>query len=277
MSDTDTYFQFPLCALAFGATEKERLEHIISFGFVEAGIAMFRKLDAEIREQKAKQFTTRSDTPQDYRKTNEHHVAAMIGAQEIGITVGGLEYSLNGWRELSSFRNQFQGRHGNDVQVRIRKGLVFEARDEEGISYRELAILCAVYSCIGAAVHPVRITKDTIKGRMLGYKSAKVMTAEIQTRTDHAQPLTARQIGYTLDLLHQRNFFARARPNERQTYFSHRLTAEQLHDELFKRKTARARFHATRKESNSSLMERIKSARQRLSQATRKNTVSMSE
>lgn len=268
MSTTDTYFQFPLCALGFCDTEKDRLEHIIAFGFIEAGVTMFRKLDAEIRKQKAEQFSNNSGTPNDYKRTNEHHVAALVGANEIGITVGSLGYSMQRWTDLSSFRNQFQTKHGNDVQIRIRKGLVFEARDNEGISYRELAVLCAVYSCIGAATHPVRITKDTIQARMLGYKSRKVMTAEFLSRQDSAQPLTHRQIGYTLDALDERKFFARARPNERQTYFSHRLTKEELHDALFKRKTAKARFHATRKTENTSLMERIKSERVKLAKIT---------
>ena len=259
MSDTDTYFQFPLCALAFCTTEKERLEHIISFGFIEAGIAMYRKLDAEIRKQKAEQFANVPGTPDDYKKANWQHVAAMIGANEIGITVGSLAYSMQRWTELSNFRNQFQTQHGNDVLVRIRKDLVFEARDDTGISYREFSILCAVYSCIGAATHPVRITKDTVQARMLGYKSAKVMTAEIKSRKDNAKQLTHRQIGYTLNSLDERKFFARARPNERQTYFSHRLTKEELNNELFKRKTAKARFHATRQASDNTLKERIKS------------------
>ena len=270
MSDTDTYFQFPLCALAICETEKERLEHIISFGFIEAGIAMYKKLDAEIRKQKAEQFSNNSGTPNDYKRNNDHHVAAMIGANEIGNTVGSLVYSMQRWTELSEFRNQFHTRHGNDVLVRIKKGLVFEARDNEGISYRELSILCAVYSCIGANEKPVRITKATIQGRMLGYKSAKVMTAEIKSRKDTAQPLTPRQIGYTLDSLDERKFFARARPNERQTYFSHRLTKEELNDALFNRKTAKARFHATRKASNNSLMERIKSEREKLARMVAK-------
>lgn len=268
MSATDKYFQFPLCALSFCATEKERLEHIISFGFIEAGIAMYKKLDTEIRKEKAEQFAADSGTPNDYKRSYDYHVAAMIGAKEIGVIPNNLVYSMQRWTEMSEFRNQFHTRHGNDVLVRIKKDLVFEARDDNGISYRELSILCAVYSCIGATEKPVRITKATIQNRMLGYKSAKVMKAEIKSRKDSAKPLTPRQIGYTLDSLDERKFFARARPNERQTYFSHRLTEEELHDALFKRKTAKARFHATRKTSNNSLMERIKSERERLAKKT---------
>src|ERR1017187_539367 len=163
MNEAGTYFQFPLCALAICETEKERLEHIISFGFIEAGIAMYKKLDAEIRKQKAEQFSNSSGTPNDYKRNNDHHVAAMIGANEIGVIPYNLAYSMQRWTGSSEFRNQFQTKHGNDVLVRIKKGLVFEARDDEGISYRELSILCAVYSCIGAAEKPVRITKATIQ------------------------------------------------------------------------------------------------------------------
>ena len=267
MNEAGTYFQFPLCALAICETEKERLEHIISFGFIEAGIAMFRKLDAEIRKQKAEQFAADSGTPDDYKRSNDHHVAAMIGAKEIGIVPYNLAYSMQRWTGLSEFRNQFQTKHGNDVLVRIKKGLVFEARDNEGISYRELSLLSAVYSCIGAAKY-ARITKEAIQARMLGYKSTKVLKAEIKSRKDTAQPLTPRQIGYTLDSLDERKFFARARPNERQTYFSHRLSKEQLQEELFQRKTAKARFHAARKTDNNTLMERIKSERERLAKKT---------
>jgi len=235
---------------------------------------MYKKLDAEIRKEKAWHFERKSGTPSDYKRNNDHHVAAMIGASEIGIIPYNLDYSMQRWTGLSEFRNQFQTKHGNDVLVRIKKGLVFEARDDEGISYRELSILCAVYSCIGANEKPVRITKATIQNRMLGYKSAKVMTAEIQSRTDTAKPLTPRQIGYTLDSLDERKFFARARPNERQTYYSHRLTKDELSDALFERKTAKARFHAARKTDNNTLMERIKSERERLAKKTAKKPAS---
>ena len=232
---------------------------------------MFSKLDNEIRKQKKEEFYSASGTPSDYQKANWQHVAAMIGANEIRISVGGsLAYPIARWERLSAFRNAFQTNHGNDVQVRLKTGLVFEARDDEGISYRELSILSAVYSCIGANDKPVRITKDTVQARMLGYKSAKVMKAEIPNRKDNAKPLTHRQIGYTLDSLDQRKFYARARPNERQTYFSHRLTVDEMSDELFKRKTANARFHAIRKTTNNTLIERIKSERARLKRVAAK-------
>jgi hypothetical protein len=264
VSDNGRFFQFPLCALAFGETERDRLEAIISFGFVDAGNKMFKKLDTDIRQQKAKEFCANFEKPDDYSQKNTWHVAAMLGAQEIGITVGNLGWSIERWRILAQFRDQFATKHGPDVEVRIRKDLVFETRDNKGITYREFAILCAVYSFIGSAAYPVRIIKEAIQTRMLGYKKREIMETEVAARNDKVQPLTLRQIGYTLNALHKRKFFARARANERQTYYSHRLTQEELEEELFKRKTGDAYFHAARKTRDKTLMERIKAERRRL-------------
>ena len=94
MNIGDTYFQFPLCALAFAAEQKVRLDHIIAFGFVDAGFAMLRKLPYEISAAKAETFATLPGRPYEYRKTKPEHVAALLGAQEIGITVGSLTHSL---------------------------------------------------------------------------------------------------------------------------------------------------------------------------------------
>lgn len=261
MNTGDTYFQFPLCALAFCADQKERLDHIISFGFVEAGRVMLRKLPSAVRSEKAEFFAAWPQTPADYRKTKSDHVAAMLGAEAIGIKMGSLTGSLDCHQALTEFRFQFQQTYGCDVEVRVAKSLVVEARDGTGISYRELAILGAVYSCIGAKKYPCRITRATIQCRMLGYKSGKIMRAEIAKRKDAAQPLTLRQINYVLDKLHERLFFARARPNKRQTFYSNRLTQDQLEDKLVEGKSYSEGFHQRRVERNLDLIRRIKERR----------------
>lgn len=140
----DNYFQFPLCALAFCATEKERLEHVIEFGFVDAGFTMFQKLDQDMRRLKAREFSDDSDTPRDFCKTNLDHVATMLGARGIGIIVGSVRHSLERWRMLSEFRNQSSAKYGPDAELRIRQELASEVCDQTGISYREFAVLCAV-------------------------------------------------------------------------------------------------------------------------------------
>jgi hypothetical protein len=257
----ETYLQFPLCSLTFGADEWERLETIISFGFVEAGFTFLHRLTPDIRQMKAAELARASDTPSDYRHTKPAHVAAMLGARAIGITVGSVACSMQRWETLADFRQQFEREHGRDAEARIARGLVFEARDKQGISYREFAVLCAIYSCIGGKQYPVRITRQMIQCRMLGYKSPDVMRSEIANRLDGAKPLTLRQINYTVDALHERQFFARARANRRQTFFSNRMTQDELESALIKSKTYSEGFHQRRRQRDAALIEQIKELR----------------
>jgi hypothetical protein len=261
MSDAVGYFQFPLCALAMGNSPRERLDQIVSFGFVEAGFVMFRKLAPEIQKLLADELRDYSGTPSDYRKANPDHVAAMLGAREIGIKAGNIGSSLKNWREVTEFRDRFQSQHGRDAEVRARKDLVFEVRDNQGMSYREFAVYCALLSCIGAKEHPVRVIRKQIQCRMLGYKSPSIMGTEIARRKDGAMPLTPRQINYTLDKLYERKFFVRARPNRRQTYYSVRLTQEQLENALVELKTYSQEFHECRRRRDADLIARIKQRR----------------
>ena len=256
-NNNENYFQFPLCALAFGDAEVARLDHIISFGCVDAGYVMLNRLSPESRKEVAIKFSQIEKCPAGFSKSNPNHIAAMLGAEAIGVTFGNIGYSVESWNAVSNFKRNFEAKHGRDVEVRIAKTLAFEVRDKAGMSYREFAALSAIYSCVGAKEYPVRVTRDRIQCRMLGYKTADIMRAEISNRTDGATPLSLRQINYTLDKLHERQFFARARANERQTFYSHRLSQAALEDALITGKSYSAKFHNCRRERDSELMAKI--------------------
>jgi hypothetical protein len=46
------YFQFPLCSLRFGTSNRQRLEAIISYGCVEMGKRLWTKYTVEERESR---------------------------------------------------------------------------------------------------------------------------------------------------------------------------------------------------------------------------------
>ena len=255
---SESYIQFPLCALAYGSNETIRLDRILSFGFVNAGKSMWQKLDDDEREDIAEAFEEDCKTPNDFSKHDVEHVAAMIGARNVAVSPSSLERSLANWKILDDFRLKFEAKNGTDALVRVKTDLVFEARDKKGITYREFAIFCAMLSSIGSKAFPVRITREQIQYRMLGYKSKSVLASEKNSRQDGASSLTIRKIGYTLDKLHERRFFARARANERQTYYSIRHTQDELESALFEIKTKNTRFHEDRQARNRTLMERIR-------------------
>ena len=187
-----------------------------------------------------------------------HHA---LGARELNINLGSPRWTLAQWREVCKFRDAFQSLHARDPELRVPTKLVFEVRDKKGMAYREFAIFCAMLSQIGDKNSPVRITRNQIQRRMLGYKSDKVMQIELSKRTDGATPLTVRQIGYTVNKLHERKFFARARANERQTFYSIRHTGEELEAALIKSKTYAQTFQADRRQHDMDFMARVKAAK----------------
>jgi hypothetical protein len=261
MSNEAKYLQFPLCALAYGSEPKNRLERVICYGVVEAGHVIAHRLKPELRQSFADEYATRLSLSYQYKQTDKDNVAALLGGREIGITFTSVQYMVQVWNELLAFKQPYESTHGRDVDVRVEESLVFETRDNHGMSYREFSVLCAIYSCIGAKKYPVRITRDKIQCRQLGYKSPAIMQAELPNRKDGAQPLTLRQINLTVDKLHERGFFARARANERQTFYSHRLTQEQIEQALMEGKSYSKKFHQRRQQRDAALMEQIKQAK----------------
>lgn len=262
----ESYFQFPLCALAYGSTIKERFQEILAFCVMEVGEAVKAKVTQDIIEEHIRNARGEGSVPTDFRGNMHRHIEAVLGARTTNVRLGSVEATIRQHKSLGDFIERFEFAYGRSPLVRIKTEFVWDILKNDGMSNRELTILCAVYSCIGAKEWPVRITKKTIGHRMLGYKSEAMMKAEIQRRPDREKPLTERQILTTLDKLHSRGFFARMRANARQTYYSHRLTQEEMKKALYEMKTRRAIQRRNRIEEDNNLMEWIKATNEKASQ-----------
>lgn len=231
-----TYFQVPLCAFAFGANDKERLDAIISFGAVQAGKKWWLRATADQRNACLAKWS--EEKPATSFKINENrHQCCMRGCEITDVRPGSIHACLERYDTLNTFCEGFIARHGATPEVRLKTGLVFEARDGKGISARELSVLAAIYSIIGNKPGPVLITQKRIRHRALGYKSEAVMQAELPSRTDGGKPLTDWQLRSTLDKLSARKFFVRSTYGNRQTYYSHRMTLADLRKAIIDRKT----------------------------------------
>lgn len=258
MSAKDPYFQFPISLLAFGRTEDERLEHIVSYCLVDAGSKLTTNLiDGAISgEQGLAIEETIKETAEAYLE--KHHLAALADEEEGGLPSGGATVFAAGKLgvKIASLRDtdakhsaaakfaveQETLRGTASPSVRIRTNYLWEARKGTGVTYREFAVLCAVYSVIGDKKGPVRITRDAIRARVLGYPSAKSLfdadgevttegAALLARRADKQRPLTTDQVRYTLDGLEERNFFSRVSIG-REAHFSNRQTADAMRSAL---------------------------------------------
>ena len=231
--------QFPLCALSYGRTFKDRCNAIFDYVAVEKGQIMWSRLPEKERQSFRANLQARSDLPRGFRPSESRHCAVLYGASLMHVRhhdMGGL---LEGHRTLSEFRDRLARSHGRDPEVRLKTDLLIEARDGSGIKPHEFAVLSAIYSVIGNKEGPVRITQETIGLRALGYKTKAVFTVELPCRQDGIKPLSDWQLRQTIRELHLRRFFARVTYGRRQTYYARRMAEARLRQAVVGLKTHR--------------------------------------
>ena len=254
------YFQFPLCALAFGQTVDARLNAILDYSVVEAGSKLFRKLTVERQREFLHGKTASQTNPSGINPNDWRQCAASYGAYVIGVTYHGFNLIIERHGQLRDYVAKFEARHGRDALVRIKQRWLFNARDGHGLTYREFSVLCAIYSVIGIK-ELAQVTQPRIRRRALGYRTAAIMQAELPRRADKAQPITERQLRDTIARLHRNKFFARCTVARRITYYSIRLDNEAFRKKVLERRTYPGFFHASQAAQDQVLTAAIKQHR----------------
>lgn len=235
------YFQFPLCLLALSEHYKERLQTIVSYClFKEAG----RK---------------------NPRFPKSRAVASLDQAAIFfGFTIAWHEFVASKWEEANRFVRQWEARHGKDAFVRIGATLWSEAHDNTGLTYREFSVLCAINSIIGNRSAPTRITEPRIRVRAAGFKSWNVVKSELSSEESIEEKLlTPHQVRYTLEKLHQRQLFARARVGAKTVKYMRGVTDDELRAKLLQAETYQARFQTERTKKDAELIAAIRDVRER--------------
>jgi len=243
MDSNNGYFQFPLCLLAFGEDYKERLEHIVSYCVCEQA------------------RRTNPKFPRSARNASLDDAATFLG-----VTIGSPDSTLSRWKEADSFVCRWERHYGKDALVRIATSLLWEAHNNSGVSYREFSILCAINSIIGKRRFVAkRITEPSIRARAAGFKSWEIVHLELPSdESRKARLLTEDQLRYTLEKLHRRKFFARARVGAKTVKYMVKVTDDELRALLRQRETYKLHFKAERAKKDRELMATIRSAKRRL-------------
>jgi hypothetical protein len=256
------YFQFPLCALNLPESETSRLNRIIEFCCVDVGKHMWAKLSDPQRDN----LRLHPPPPLQMNEVfmRDARIQALLGAQRLNVTLGGVSATIEGYEILLSHVRNYEHKVGGDGLVRLVTTFVFDARDGQGLSYLELAVLAAIYSKIGAADGPIRISRAEIWRRAHGYKSKKAFS----TICRHPW-LAERKTRSAIEALRERGFFAHATYGRRETYYSHRLSLDQLVAAIVERKTHKVRVRHKQIEANHELTNKIRDERHKL--ATRRN------
>jgi hypothetical protein len=233
------FFHFPLCLLAFRTDYKDRLQHIVSYCLCEHAQRLNR-------------------TSPNLSGNN----ALSEAARFLNVNIGSHEATTQKWKSATNFILQWEKRYGRDASIRIATALLWEAHDNTGVTYREFSILCAINSVIGKRRNsPRRITEPSIRVRAAGFKSWTVANRTLRSEESRkARLLTPCQVRYTLEKLHERKFFARARVGAKTVKYMIGVTDADLRALLLHTETYHSRFKAERAQKDRELMMAIRSA-----------------
>lgn len=214
MSD-DTFFRFPLRALAAFSTPLERMENLVGYCVIDVGckLAEERLGDADDLDEVWKMgcgcLNVRSfgkGAAKRCQKQYDTVVAACGDEPQATVTVA----TRFLWNCIERLRGNAERRP---------------------VSYREFSVLCAILSKIGDKELASCSWKE-IQRRALGYVNEAEMTKGLPKRTDGAKPLSRQQVRDTVATLDRLGFFARFTVGNGtasfQTYYSIRMNPMML-------------------------------------------------
>ena len=259
MSDKDAkYFQFPLCLLAYEKEAETRMRAGLDWCIMDVGLHRQAKLGAHERAA-LKDFPS-ANYPANWKDCPQHR-AMILGMGTLNMQGGHSPTTEARAKAVSAFFGRLQQLYGESPTVRIASKFVWEVLKDDGITWREFSIYCALLSWIGNRSR-AWISRSVLQHRALGYKTAAMMEAELANRLDGEKPLTPRQIGYVLDKLHEGQFFARVRKDPWHTYYSVRMSQKELEADLIRTAVYRPSFHHRRVKETADFMARLNAAKE---------------
>jgi hypothetical protein len=227
------YFTFPLYLLAAQNEPKERMQFIVSYCLIEVGMKQHREMEERDLERFIEKWENKPDR-KGFNRRRKDHIEKMIGCEILGVNPGSFN---NGCPEKHAQAARFvevvEGRFGPSPLVFVGSSLLWGCHNDDEPTWREFTVLCAINSCLGQKETPMRICREMIIPRALGYKTKEMMLGLLESRTDGSRPLTTQELRTTLDHLEDRGLIHRIQASRRWIYFR-RTDAVGGHEEFAK-------------------------------------------
>ena len=243
---SEKYIQAPLCLLAYPGS----LYDIIN-GMLYIGIHRTRLFLSENPEQHY-ELPDNEHLPKDHNNTNGEHQLLCAAANMLEINTGPIAFVESEIRKYQAFVDDFESKFGNDALVRHKKALCLDVRDRGALNPREFAILSAIYSRLGQSSYK-RITSDEIQCRATGCRSKEIF----DTFKNRPEPYSVKQVRNTVEDLFLKRFFGRYTYQRRYTYYSHKLSEDELIKKVFEKRTKLIRKKRSIKAKNAAINKRL--------------------
>lgn len=236
MSSDDPYFQFPISAIRLGksiadVTTDERFEHVDRI--IDYAIQTYADKAYEYDRGEVEKVANRYAEEQEFSlKTIPYWMQRVLyAASKLGVTYVRPPHGTH----LQQTKLAIDARKGGRRMVRIRQDILFDVRESDGWTWREFAVLCGIIAGVGDRPKH-QLSFEFIQTLAYGCSNE----AELSQHIDAELLLTRRQVRSTIENLDRRKIYARASPDGRRMYYSHRMDAAELLESLIDEQVAKA-------------------------------------
>lgn len=227
---SDPYFQFPIAALHFDfpitevthADMEQRLREIVRYCVMEVGRSiMTTKSDETIDAMVDRQIVAQGLDAGNVTKLDQ---ILLCGACQLHVQLSELN-----WDKVFSAHAQIvkKAKYHGSTLCRLKSQYLWEAIEDETRTWRDLSTLCAIYAGIGR-YRRAKLTYDRIGAMAMGFNGQR----ERDVNNSKVHQLTGKQTLRTVARLRERGYFVSASPNRRHVFYTHRMSLEELIEDL---------------------------------------------
>ena len=223
----EKYIQAPLCLLAYpGNGVNDIIDGMLTIGMQRIRSHLSDRPEDELL------LPEKNNLPNDFDLNKCSHRLLCAAAEMSGIKLISVVNNEKDIRKYQAFVDDFESEFETDALVRHKTNVCFDVRYNGALNPREFAILSAIYSCLGQNDYR-RITSDEIQRRATGCRSKEIF----DTFEERPEPYSMKQVRKTVEDLFLKDFFGRFTYRNRETYYSHKLSEDELREKVFEMRT----------------------------------------
>ncbi|MCE9518152.1 MAG: hypothetical protein K8R87_01075 [Verrucomicrobia bacterium] len=224
---SDNYFQFPISALSYGM-HLGRWNDVLYLACLHYGRSVCENdPDDLVTETIIEDYLSEPSRPT-CDDTDQDERALVVGFARLNInaTSGTIKCRLEEARNVQTYCDS-----APYPTVRIRTDLwwkTFTPQNKENpLSFREFAVLCAVYAAIGAKPF-VKATHLMLRRYAAGYPSEEAFQKAPKPMRQNSLWLTPKMLRRTLDALETNQFFAKFTFNRGECFYTNKMDKGKL-------------------------------------------------
>ncbi len=243
----EKYIQAPLCLLAYpGNGVNDIIDGMLTIGMQRIRSHLSDRPEDELL------LPEENDLPNDFDLNKRSHRLLCAAAEMSGIKLYSVGNNEKDIRKYQAFIDDFESEFGTDALVRHKTDVCFDVRDNGALDPREFSILSAIYSCLGQSSYR-RITSAEIQYRATGYRSKEIF----DTFEERPKSYSIKQVRKTVEDLFLNGFFGRFTYRYRETYYSHKLSEDELREKVIEKRTNRMRKKKSIKAKDAAINKRL--------------------